>query len=84
MFCVTGHSSTKSSVRESGKAKLGAAEKVATTVATAARADKGKGTPDHHGTLLKLYMDISLHASDTYFKNAKHNAKFINDLLYLI
>ncbi|TWW57470.1 hypothetical protein D4764_07G0001890 [Takifugu flavidus] len=47
-------SSTKSSVRESGKSKLGAAEKVA----TAARADnKGKGTPDHlvsrQGTTVK-------------------------------
>uniref|UniRef100_A0A3B5K608 BTB domain containing 8 n=1 Tax=Takifugu rubripes TaxID=31033 RepID=A0A3B5K608_TAKRU len=50
-------SSTKSSVRESGKSKLGAAEKVS-TVATAARADnKGKGTPDHlvsrQGTTVK-------------------------------
>lgn len=53
LFFVLCHSSTKSSVRESGKSKLGAAEKVS-TVATAARADnKGKGTPDHLGKLLK-------------------------------
>lgn len=51
----TDHSPTnKSSVRESGKAKPGAAEKASTGV-TAARADtKGRGTPDHHGELLKV------------------------------
>ncbi|XP_032381029.1 AP2-interacting clathrin-endocytosis protein isoform X1 [Etheostoma spectabile] len=38
----------KSSVRDSGKVKTGAAEKASTGV-TAARADtKGRGTPDHH------------------------------------
>lgn len=49
------HSPTnKSSVRESGKVKTGAAEKASTGV-TAARADaKGRGTPDHHGEMFKV------------------------------
>lgn len=57
LFWVTSHSSTKSSVRESGKVKVGAADKMS-TVAAAARADtKGKGTPDHLGKLLKLHVN---------------------------
>lgn len=51
----TNHSPTnKPSVRESSKAKTGAAEKASTGV-TAARADtKGRGTPDHHGELFNV------------------------------
>lgn len=47
------HSPTnKSSLRESGKVKTGAADK---SSAGAARADtKGRGTPDHHGELFKV------------------------------
>ncbi|XP_070816455.1 BTB/POZ domain-containing protein 8 [Chaetodon trifascialis] len=40
---------SKSSVRESGKARTGAAEKASTAVTAARAADtKGRGTPDHH------------------------------------
>ncbi|KAG7228649.1 hypothetical protein INR49_008425 [Caranx melampygus] len=44
----TSSPTSKSSMRESGKVKTGAAEKAPTAV-TAARTDtKGRGTPDHH------------------------------------
>lgn len=60
LFCVTSHSLTKSGVRESSKAKVGAADKVS-AAATAARADtKGKGTPDNLGKLLELHVKYVL------------------------
>lgn len=42
---------SKSSVRDSGKAKLGAAEKVSTGTPAARTDTKGRGIPDHLGKL---------------------------------
>lgn len=55
--CFTNHSPTnKSSVRESGKVKTGAAEKASTAVTAAKTDTKGRGTQDHHGEMFKVYL----------------------------
>ena len=53
IFVFMNHSPTnKASSRESVKVKTGAAEKASTA---AARTDnKGRGTPDHHGEMIKV------------------------------
>ena len=49
------HSPTnKSSVRESGKVKMGAAEKVSTAVTAAKTDTKGRATQDHQGEMFKV------------------------------
>lgn len=47
-------------MRDSGRAKPGAAEKASAGV-TAARADtKGRGTPDHQGELFRVWISVSV------------------------
>lgn len=63
MFCLSHSPINRSSVREGGKAKLGAAEKVSAG-ATASRAEaKGRGTPEHHGEPLSLKGSSAFHSA---------------------
>lgn len=46
----------KSSVRESGKVKTGATEKMSTGVKAAIADSKGRGTPDHPGKMSNICL----------------------------